>query len=190
MQCKRGHLGSEFGFIRPDGRRGCRECRRVTQRARRAKNPEKTRGYANSLYARNPEKFRTQTQKYYDKNPEKRKDSSHTWRGQNPEKVKAHKRRRKARKLDQLGFWPIPEPLFLGLLYEIDPHCYYCRTSLKGVYHAEHKIPLSRPEMCPAGKKLHEPWNLRLSCPSCNFRKHNKTAEEFRALLIGSRSNQ
>lgn len=55
--------------------------------------------------------------------------------------------------------------------------CYYCQTLLKKTgFHREHKIPLSR-----AGS--HEGDNLVLSCPSCNFKKNNKTDVEFKKLL-------
>lgn len=55
--------------------------------------------------------------------------------------------------------------------------CYYCRSPLFGVYHIEHKRPLSR-------GGLDCLYNIVLSCPTCNLRKYTKTAEEF-MLLVG-----
>jgi 5-methylcytosine-specific restriction endonuclease McrA len=90
-------------------------------------------------------------------------------------------RRRRARKLSQLGDWILPESEFIALLFETYPYCYYCEEPLISGFHVDHKIPLSRPELLQAGRKgLHEPWNLRLSCPGCNMSKGNRTAEEFR----------
>ena len=55
--------------------------------------------------------------------------------------------------------------------------CFYCPTSLEGGYHVDHKTPLSR-----GGSNNAE--NIALSCASCNLRKHARTAEEFKELLV------
>lgn len=156
------------------------EKERAAKRKWRAENPEKNRAQNRKWKAENPEKVRASHRKRAAKNAESMRAAERKWRTENPEKVRASYRRRRSRKLDQLGFWPLSESQFVTLLFETDPNCYYCRTPLKGVYHLDHKIPLSRPELCPPGKKLHEPWNCRLSCVSCNLKKSNKTAEEFR----------
>ena len=51
--------------------------------------------------------------------------------------------------------------------------CYLCNNSIEfGKDHLEHKTPLSR-----GGDNQYS--NLGVSCAPCNFRKHDKTVEEF-----------
>ena len=203
-------LVPENTYTWPDGYRVCRKCRQIASCKSYAKNREKHLAASRAWHATNTEKSRAKTHKHYAKNsknilskirksradnlekhrlaernkyaknPGRARGRSRKWKAENPENGRAHCRRRRARKLDQLGFWPISESQFVTLLFETDPNCYYCRTPLKGAYHLDHKIPLSRPKLCPTGKKLHEPWNIRLACPSCNLKKGTKTAEEFR----------
>lgn len=52
--------------------------------------------------------------------------------------------------------------------------CVYCVAPIKGSYHLEHRIPLSR-----GGENTKE--NATISCPTCNVRKHKKTDVEFMA---------
>lgn len=86
---------------------------------------------------------------------------------------RTHHRRRKARKLNQLGYWPLPEREFLKLLlYVQDVRCFYCDRRLIESPESEHMIPLSR-------GGLHAADNVCLSCGPCNRRKHTKTVEEF-----------
>lgn len=51
--------------------------------------------------------------------------------------------------------------------------CAYCLGPLRGVYHVDHKVPVSR-----GGKTIRD--NLCCACPKCNLEKHDMTAEEFR----------
>lgn len=51
--------------------------------------------------------------------------------------------------------------------------CAYCKELLT-IYHIDHVIPIAR-----GGE--HVPTNWCLSCPSCNFRKHARTPEEWAA---------
>lgn len=54
--------------------------------------------------------------------------------------------------------------------------CAYCTTPLGVDRHIDHIIPLAR-----GGSNW--PSNLCLACPWCNFHKHAKTGDEFRAWL-------
>lgn len=56
-----------------------------------------------------------------------------------------------------------------------DASCFYCHVHLTRL-HVDHKTPLSR-----GGSNW--PANLCLTCPRCNVRKCDKTAEEFIAYL-------
>jgi 5-methylcytosine-specific restriction endonuclease McrA len=53
--------------------------------------------------------------------------------------------------------------------------CHYCKSKLIE-WHQEHRIPLSR-----GGTDNIE--NIVISCPPCNWRKRDKTEEEFYAFL-------
>lgn len=141
---------------------------------------KKCKSIANTVYRiRCPEETRLSKQKYRDNNRETLREKGREYQKANKPQACVNQNRRRARLLDEFGTWVIPESDFISLLWETDPNCYYCRIPLKGAYHLEHKIPLSRPEECPEGKKLHEPWNLRLACPPCNWSKNDKTALEY-----------
>lgn len=56
--------------------------------------------------------------------------------------------------------------------------CLYCRCVLDDSFHRDHKVPLSR-----GGTNY--PRNIALTCGSCNLKKQNKTASEFKKLLGG-----
>lgn len=51
--------------------------------------------------------------------------------------------------------------------------CYYCSVEIEEGYHIEHMTPLSR-----GGRN--DVSNICLACAPCNFKKHTKTAEEFK----------
>jgi len=123
----------------------------------------------------NPGAHREYMRQYQIDNSEKLREYKRQWRIDNPEKPEkatANRARRRARRRNQMGEWNVPEPEFIQSLIESTPNCHYCSSPLNGVYHLEHMTPLSRGGM-------HEPSNLTLACPSCNLRKHTKTAEEF-----------
>lgn len=50
--------------------------------------------------------------------------------------------------------------------------CAYCGVDCSDKFHIDHKLPLSR----GGGNQLD---NLALSCPTCNYKKNNKTDIEF-----------
>ena len=189
--CKNRHLLSNAGtYVEPSGRSECYECRRNRSRRRdrrsdrdysrryRLADIEKYRARARERYAADPEKHRARKRDKY--NPEQTRAKYQAVRATNI--VRERRRyivkeaRRRARKVNQMGDWPLREPQFLGLLYEVYPYCYYCTDPLNGTYHVEHKTPLSR-------GGLHDFRNVRLSCASCNLRKGTRTAQEFNEML-------
>lgn len=50
--------------------------------------------------------------------------------------------------------------------------CVYCEEGCENDWHLEHMIPLSR-------EGTNNKNNLAIACPTCNRRKHTKTADEF-----------
>ena len=108
--------------------------------------------------------------KYYQENKEKVSKWMRQYRKDNPDKIKERNQRRRALKLDQLGY--IPDN-YLDLLKERDyPDCKYCGTDIIDNYHIDHIYPISK-------GGLHDITNLQLICPTCNMSKGNKSEEEF-----------
>lgn len=58
--------------------------------------------------------------------------------------------------------------------------CSWCGTECADQFHIDHAFPLSK-----GGR--HVVANLRISCPTCNFRKGNRDPLEFALLLIRER---
>ncbi len=58
-----------------------------------------------------------------------------------------------------------------------DALCAYCEEPLFGTFHVEHMQPISK-----GGRN---DWtNVAIACPNCNWRKRDKTTEEFMAVLM------
>jgi 5-methylcytosine-specific restriction endonuclease McrA len=147
----------------------CKICKEKVNQAYVENNPAKRKNTVASYYANNREMILGKQAIYRAENPEKRRESVNRWDKAHPEQCRERQRRRRARKLSQLGE---VSPGIEGILFERQSGlCYYCDSELP-VYHLEHKLPLSR-------GGLHEDANLVLSCPTCNRCKGRKTEEEF-----------
>ncbi len=81
--------------------------------------------------------------------------------------------KRKAQKLRNGGSHTAKELLYL--LENQNNKCYYCKEELTE-WHQEHKTPFSRGGTDNIA-------NIVISCPPCNWRKRDKTEEEFKAFL-------
>lgn len=99
------------------------------------------------------------------------------WQIKNPEKIAELWGRRKAR-MFQAGSQPISRIELLALFEAQNGQCFYCSRPLIKK-HLDHKTPLVL-----GGR--HALSNLVWACPSCNLKKHAKTAEEFMRLLGGA----
>jgi len=98
------------------------------------------------------------------------------WRGDNKDKIAWYYAKRRALKSGAI-VEPLPSNYERGLYEAQNGLCYYCGDSLEETgYHRDHMTPLVR-------EGSHTLSNLCLSCPTCNMRKHSKTAEEFFAVL-------
>lgn len=183
--CKRGHPRTpESTYRDKNGRPHCHPCRILRDRERHARIAAERPPKQLPTHCKHGHEYTQENTIFRDGWRDCREcRRARTTRSQteNPEQWRAYKRTRRARKHSQLGSFPLPEAEFIGLLYETDPHCYYCRKPLEAFYHVDHKIPLARPEMKPAHwAGLHDFRNLRLACVGCNTSKGAKTPEEFR----------
>jgi 5-methylcytosine-specific restriction endonuclease McrA len=91
---------------------------------------------------------------------------------------RARHSKRKAHKLRNGGSHSAEQ--VLNLLKKQLDRCHYCGEKLTE-WHQEHKTPLSR-----GGTDNIE--NIVVSCPSCNWRKRDKTEEEFYAFLSDTKT--
>jgi hypothetical protein len=176
-------------------RRECKPCRKIyvaqwrlanldrcraVDAARRAANPEKVKAYTAKWNAANPEKLRAKRDAWRQANPGKFKARSARWhlankeavnarsaewRKANPEASRAHRRNRRARKLEVGG------TLSSGLaakLYGLQKgRCACCREPLGDDYHLDHILPLTR-----GGTNTDD--NIQLLRATCNLQKHAK----------------
>lgn len=92
-------------------------------------------------------------------------DVLYTWRANNPEKVRAYMANYQAKKVGNGGTHTDDD---IKLQYRCQRgRCWYCQCELNGIYHVDHRMPIS--------KGGHNgPGNLVISCPTCNLKKSDK----------------
>ncbi|KKM04307.1 hypothetical protein LCGC14_1765520 [marine sediment metagenome] len=147
-------------------------------------------------------KWRKETgNKWWHKNPESHRRSSAKWKKNNPQRVKdwIEQNREYLKRYHKEYYYRMPNkkranqarailrraggvltPATIQRVYEdnIKKHgtltCYLCEKSVEfGQDSLEHKIPLSR-------NGTNEYNNLAIAHRSCNYKKSNKTEEEYR----------
>jgi 5-methylcytosine-specific restriction endonuclease McrA len=150
----------------------------ANMRAWRAKTGDYWNAYRRKRYAENAEhRARTveSVRKYRVDNPEKYREANRRWDQAHPEVLRAMWHRRRARELNAEGDFKPTDIKNLWILQS--GLCVYCSKDLKLGFEIDHVHPLAR-----GGTNW--PENLQLLCKSCNQRKHTKTDEEFRAVLV------
>lgn len=136
------------------------------ERARRQRELPGYRAYAFAWREKNKERRRQKAQERYQANPERYLDYVH---------------KRRARKAASGGSHSSEQ--WRALLESCGWRCAYCDVALtKGTACRDHRLPLSR-----GGSNDIE--NIVPACRRCNLRKHDKTAEEFRAYLAATSAN-
>lgn len=170
--------------LRRDAELAYREKNRDKARARaaawRAANPERSikalKDYASANaeeikrrrrenYAANAEKFRELNRARYAADPEKYLEINRRYAAANPDVICAVRRNRKARKRDAAGSHSADDIRhLLSIQKERCAHS-WCRKPLRGRYHVDHIVPLSKGGRNDRG-------NLQILCVSCNLSKH------------------
>ena len=132
-------------------------------------NREKAKADQKRWQKENPDKVREIQKKWASKNREKMTAYQARWRQANPEKAKAVCSRRRARRRAN-GVEDTVE--FRERMTAVGTRqvCFYCGVDCTGDYHWDHFIPIS-------GGGPDAEWNLRVSCPRCNQRKHARLPE-------------
>jgi 5-methylcytosine-specific restriction endonuclease McrA len=111
----------------------------------------------------------------YEKYREKKIAAVRRWQKTHPEKYKVIKNAANRRRHGKIMSGPgISARKFRELFESYGGMCGYCHT--RKATTIDHKIPLSR-------GGLHEIKNVIPACKPCNFRKHQKTTEEWACVL-------
>lgn len=145
-----------------DGLNGiCKECASEKYKSIYAKNPKKK--YAKVLeYQRRTgliSKYKPYNPKYYSSEKSKAK------------KLARSMRRRVLKKSADLEY-KITYLVVERIKEKYGNKCAYCGNDCSVKFHIDHKLPLAR----GGGNQFD---NLALSCPTCNYRKNDKTDIEF-----------
>lgn len=172
-----------------------KEKRREYVRSRNLKNPEKRREYARLLYRKNPQVKIDNAKRQYRNNPEPARERSRRkrledpegckeyhkeYRKTHPEAKRASENARRAQKQNSGGTYTSAD-IHLLVISQTDKsgrlRCWWCGEPIKGTYHVDHRIPLSR-----GGSNASE--NLCIACIKCNLQKYNKLPGEWKGRLF------
>ena len=178
--CKRGHISERFAKNAT-----CVDCSALSGRLRYEANPASAVARAASWATENRERVREIKTKWRLANVEEARalerasrrkypNTAKSWKSANAEQVRALKRNRKARLRAAEGHHCAND--IEEILDRQSGKCVYCQTTLKGGYHVDHIIAISR-----GGSNW--PFNLQILCASCNLQKGTKDHMEFARLM-------
>ena len=130
----------------------------------------------------NRERYRANQRKWRLANPERMSIYRKKWLEANREfarisHLSAEQKRRAARRK---ASGEIPTNVWISRVLEFNSHCAYCLQPLDTSYHMEHMYPLSR-----GGS--HTIDNVVPACPTCNYKKSDKTLLEFVSQVVEMR---
>lgn len=147
---------------------------RETILAKQAQDIERRRKYLKENAEANAKHSRDYAKRY----PERVKESLRRWRERNPERDRVDKQRRRARKLaaEHVRYTTAD---IMDMWHDQRGCCYYCGIPVFGMYHVDHREPLSR----GGADRLD---NLCIACPFCNVSKKDKTEQEFKEYRAGT----
>jgi hypothetical protein len=164
------------------------------RRARYAENPEPTRARNRAWYQQNKDerhdyylrrkasqpadlrrqRERERTRRRYLHDPARWLARQKDWRQRNPAKAHAYVRTSASKRRDASKGLSFTTAQWLALLEYHGGRCAYCGSNV--LIEIDHRIPLIR-----RGSNTID--NILPACRRCNRRKHQRTEEEFRALL-------
>lgn len=160
-------------------------CRKEARRLTCNKYARSERGRAKSKVwmKKNKSRHAKKSSEWVKTNRAKTNGYKKKWKKNNPwsSSYYSHIRRARAQENieapEELKCWPEAERGYIKDMLkawgdEIFHTCAYCDMVFAGVYHIDHAIPI-----CQGGPNC--TWNLRLSCPPCNLKKHGKTPWEM-----------
>lgn len=147
-----------------------REKERARYRAYHAANREARNAQSRACYQDQQEARRAYAKAYREANKDEVRLCVQKWRDENPDKLRVLNRNYRARLRGAAGTHTTKD---IETKYaEQKGRCYWCSTPLRGVYHLDHIIPLSK----GGGNG---PGNICCACPPCNLSKKAKMPSEF-----------
>lgn len=140
-----------------------------------AKNKERILAAHREYARRNRDAVLRKRREYYVRNREHILAYMRRYAKEHRDQYRAHWHARRAREIRASGRFTAAE--FARLIGQFDGRCAYCGGT--GPLAADHRTPLSRPELQPTN----DIDNILPACRPCNSRKGRKTETEFREWL-------
>lgn len=123
----------------------------------------------------NTERIKGRARKKYWDNPEAARQEKRQYRVLHPDTVKRIAKVNKHRRRSAHGSFTAED---IKLQFKVQKgRCWWCSKKIKGIYHVDHVIPLSR-------GGTNDPSNLVISCPKCNLSKNNKLPHEWNGRMF------
>lgn len=149
-----------------------RESIKEKKRLYRLENKEYLIQKSKEKYWRNVDKNRESCRKYYEAHKKEFLLASKIYKAEHKDEYRIYYINSRLRRRAKIGsYGNVSTKIVSELRLEQNNKCFYCKKDLEN-FHIDHYIPISK-----GGKHIKE--NLRLSCPKCNLRKHNKDPEVF-----------
>lgn len=191
-RCPKGHIATRY--VNGTACTACSSLYREKNRAKAAKaarewrknNPQRQLDMSRAAYKKNREREIERRRKRYRENIESERAVSKAWRQKNKDIIYIKNRRYVSENIEaNRAYWRNSSAkrraaMSRGMTSRElsswtdaqEKTCFWCGIDVRKGFHVDHYIPLSR-------GGLHEADNLRISCRSCNCRKHNKMPDEF-----------
>lgn len=158
--CASGHASDRY-----TSSGGCVECAKESVRTQNRLNYFKER-----YEAKKPQILR-EMREYRARNPESRLSNVKAWQAAHPEKVRGYKLRNKHKRRAREGTFTRRD--IARMLTRQRGECAICATNIRGGYHVDHVIALTRGGTNWCG-------NLQLLCAPCNQHKADKLPIQYR----------
>jgi 5-methylcytosine-specific restriction endonuclease McrA len=148
--------------------------KRAKSRERYAANRDREMARTTAWIRSHPDNAKAIRSRYWHSHKEQEQANVREWHAKNPRKRVEYSENRRAMVRGAGGTFTASD---IDAIYDRQGGvCAYCPSQLNGVFHIDHATPLSR-----GGSNW--PDNLRVACPPCNLKKHDKTSEEFMSYL-------
>lgn len=148
-----------------------KEKKNAQSSAWRKSHPGQHQQFVQNWINQNREQVREKKREWYEQNAEDCRQNAKDWKEKHPHEVRIQAHNRRATIKENGG--KISSDLWQILLAEQDGQCPYCFADLYSVgFHLDHFMPL-------ALGGANEDWNIQLTCPSCNWKKHDTHPADF-----------
>ena len=173
---------TDYYLDRGNPRKVCKSCHCIRTKVWREANKERKKALDLAWQQNNRERYRKAQRQWRQNNPERMPIYRKKWLSANWEfnKLSHVNRESKRRAAKRKTGGTVATIDWLVRLKEFNDFCAYCLNPLNGNYHMEHMKPLSR-----GGS--HTIDNVVPACPTCNYKKSDKTLLEFVSQVVEMR---